>query len=141
MRQKDAERQQAITDLQEILKPGDTVYVNLKHVSKSGMSRVIMPFIIRNNEPRYLGYTVAKALGMTYDRNKEGVRIGGCGMDMGIALVYDLSQQLFSGGFECIGEGNDHKSRCPSNAHSNGDRDYSPHHHQDGGYALRHRWF
>jgi hypothetical protein len=30
--------------------------------------------------------------------------------------------------------------RCPSNDHSNGDRDYSPHHHGSGGYAVSHRW-
>lgn len=36
--------------------------------------------------------------------------------------------------FECIGHG------CPSNDHCNGDRDYTPHHHNSGGYALKHRW-
>ena len=36
-----AERDEAIANLREILKPGDTVYTILRHVSKSGMSRVI----------------------------------------------------------------------------------------------------
>ena len=61
MNAKQQEREEAVRELREILKPGDTVFVSLKHVSRSGMSRVIMPFIIRNNEPRYLGWTVAKA--------------------------------------------------------------------------------
>jgi len=41
---------------------------------------------------------------------------------------------LFSGGFTCPGKD------CPSNDHSNGDRDYTPHMHTDPGYALRQRW-
>jgi hypothetical protein len=82
----------------------------------------------------YLGYNVAEALDMRYDREREGVKIGGCGMDMGFALVYDLSRVLFQDSFDCIGEG------CPANDHRNGDRDYTPHEHSDGGYALRHKW-
>src|SRR5712692_6873174 len=64
----------------------------------------------------------------------EGIKVSGAGMDMGFHLVYSLSYDLYPDGFECIGE------RCPSNDHSNGDRDYSPHHHKDGGYALLQRW-
>ena len=141
MNTKEAERQEAVRELREILYPGDTVFVDLKHVSRSGMSRVIMPFIIQDNEPRYLGWTVAKALDMTYSREKEGIKIGGCGMDMGFALVYDLSRTLFPDGYECIGRDDAAHKYCPSNDHSNGDRDYTPHHHKDGGYALKHRWF
>lgn len=64
----------------------------------------------------------------------DATRNAGCGMDVGFSLVYNLGWVLFPNGFECVGE------RCPSNDHSNGDRDYSPHHHSDGGYALRQRW-
>jgi hypothetical protein len=60
--------------------------------------------------------------------------MGGCGMDMGFAAVYGLSYALFGKGFECTGP------NCPANDHSNGDRDYTPHMHSDGGYALKHRW-
>lgn len=137
MNAKEKERQEAVRELREILKPGDTVYVSLKHVSRSGMSRVIMPFIIRNNEPRYLGWTVAKATGRSYNRDREGVNVGGCGMDMGFELVYTLSRYLFPDGFDCIGAG------CGASCHSNGDRDFTVgrHHDGDGGYALKHRWF
>jgi hypothetical protein len=81
-------------------------------------------------------------------------------MDMGFHLVYTLSYALYPQGFGCVGE------RCPSNDHSNGDRDYTPHGcydengaledrepgpgelrdgcrrhwHRDGGYALTQRW-
>ena len=98
MNAKQKVQQEAVRELQEILKPGDTVFVTLKHVSRSGMSRVIMPFIIRNNEPRYLGWTVAAATGRTYNWNHDGVNVGGCGMDMGFKLVYTLSRYLFPEG-------------------------------------------
>ena len=55
-------------------------------------------------------------------------------MDMGFHLVYELSRALYPAGFVCSGD------KCNSNDHSNGDRDHSPHQHQDGGYALRCRW-
>lgn len=126
MNAKQREREDAVRELREILNPGDTVYVDLRHVSRSGMSRVIMPFIIQDNEPRYLGWKVAKALEMPYDRKKEGVKIGGCGMDMGFALVYDLSRTLFPEGFKVEGRGR------------NGDTSGWD---KDGGYALQHRWF
>lgn len=134
-KQQVAERDEARAELREILKPGDVVYTSLLHVSRSGMLRVIAPFIMRNNEPRPLWASVGTALGLPLDRDRGGVKIGGCGMDMGFELVYQLSYALYPQGFGCIGSG------CPANDHSNGDRDYTLGHvHPDGGYALRQRW-
>lgn len=129
-----AEQEEARERLREWIKPGDTVWTVVRHVSKSGMTRDIACYLIEDNEPRWIASLVAKACGMRFNRDRDAVRIGGCGMDMGFALVYDLSHALFGGGFECIGEG------CPSNDHSNGDRDYTPHPHSDSGYALTQRW-
>jgi hypothetical protein len=137
---KKAVRQEAIDRLKVWIKPGDTVHTQVRHVSRSGMQRVIQVVKIDckpdSKEPDilYLGYNVADALDMRYDREREGVKIGGCGMDMGFAIVYDLSRVLFADGFDCIGEG------CPANDHNNGDRDYTPHRHSDPGYALKQRW-
>ena len=124
---------EAIARLQEWLKPGDTVFTNVTHVSRSGMSRNIKVYKFENDEPLFIGYNVAKAVGLPFTHD-DAVKIGGCGMDMGFALVYELSATLFRDGFDCIGSG------CPSNDHSNGDRDYTPHNHRDGGYALKQRW-
>ena len=129
-----SEQAEALERLRGWLSAGDTVYCVLRHVSKSGMSRVIEFKKIDGEQVLTFGYNIAKALGMPFDRAREGVKVGGAGMDMGFAVVYDLSAKLFPAGFECIGEG------CPSNDHSNGDRDYTPHLHSDGGYALKHRW-
>lgn len=144
---KNAVRQEAIDRLKQWIKPGDTLYTQLKSVSRSGMSRVIQVVKIHcrpepdvdgnaSTEPEilYLGYNVAQALDWKYDREREGVKVSGGGMDMGFALVYDLSRVMFNDGFECVGAG------CPSNDHSNGDRDYTPHRHSDSGYALKQRW-
>lgn len=71
------------------------LYTILKHVSRSGMMRSIQVIAIVNNQPLYLGYRIAGILDMPYDEKNEGVKIGGCGMDMGFALVYDLSSVLY----------------------------------------------
>ncbi len=83
---------------------------------------------------QWLSYWIAKATGETYDNKRECLSVGGCGMDMGFHVVYNLSCALFRDKFQCIGEG------CPSNDHHNGDRNRKPHLHSDGGYALRQEW-
>ena len=126
---------EAINYLKGIIKPGDVIYTSLKHVSRSGMYRVIDLYIMKNNEPwRISGYAAHLLEG--YDRRHEGCRAGGCGMDMGFHLVYNLASVLFRDGFQCPGDG------CPSNDHNN-----APHpaadgtmYHKGGGYALKQRW-
>lgn len=144
------EREEAIKELREILKPGDTLYTILRSVSRSGMNRRISVVKLDGESQfhldvlageKLLGYNLGKRTGYfdgrRYERklgNGDGVPISGCGMDMGFELVYQISSALFRDGFECTGE------NCPSNDHSNGDRDRTPHHHGSGGYALRQRW-
>jgi hypothetical protein len=125
---------EAMAHLREVLKPGDTVYTQVRHVSTSGMSRRISCYVIRNNEPWNISGLVGRVLESKVDRNELSVHVGGCGMDMGFHLVYSLSRTLFRDTFDCVGKD------CPSNDHSNGDRDYAPHAHSDGGYALKQRW-
>ena len=129
-----ARRAECIEQLRKEISPGDTIYTTIKHVSRSGMMRSIDVHTIRDNEPRWIARYVADALGQTFDEKHEAVKMSGAGMDMGFALVYELSHALFSDGFVCIGEG------CRSNDHSNGDRDYTPHAHSDPGYALNQLW-
>lgn len=134
---------EATAELRETLKPGMTIHLILRHASKSGMMRRISPVLINNGDTsqgdvntRNLDYLVNVVINEKRfeGRDPDGVRMDGCGMDMGFSLVYSLSRSLFPEGFQCIGEG------CPSNDHSNGDRNREPHGHSDGGYALRHRW-
>jgi hypothetical protein len=90
------EQIEAIKELRELLKPGETVYTILRHVSASGMSRVIDLFIMRGNEPRRITWSVAQALGYAYDQKREGLRVSGCGMDMGFHVVYSLARVIFN---------------------------------------------
>jgi len=84
--------------LLSILKPGDTVYTILKHVSRSGMSRDICPIAIVNGELVHLGYSVAALVGWRCD--DQDVKIDGCGMDVGFELVYTLAAALFGDGYK-----------------------------------------
>ena len=145
------EKWEAIEKLREWIKPGDTVYTILRHVSRSGMQREIGIVLLKDGTDLHPNYLVAKALGERVGKF-DSVIVGGCGMDMGFHLVYNLSYVLYPDGFGCVGE------KCPSNDHSNGDRDYTPnahgqercqdvpdckvpeHWHCDGGYAIRQRW-
>lgn len=135
-KQQKQEREEAITKLRGFVNPGDTIYTIRRHVSTSGMSRIIDMKIMRDNSFIHIGGNASAAIGLTWDDRKQGVKVSGCGMDMGYHLVYTLASVLFPDGFECVGL----EKRCPSNDHSNGDRNYEPHHHTDGGYALRHIW-
>lgn len=99
--QKDLKKSEAIEHLKKLLKPTDTVYTVLRHVSGSGMTRDITAIAIIINErtgkamPLNISYYVADALGWTFKDDNSAVRVGGCGMDMGFHLVYTLASVLF----------------------------------------------
>lgn len=130
------ERDEARERLAKRIEPGDTIYTVMRHVSRSGMMRAIDVYEMHEDAPHRISYPAALAAGFTYSRKHEAVRIDGAGMDMGFAIVYNLSASLFPDGFECTGAG----TRCPSNDHSNGAKYRKGTHHQDGGYALRQQW-
>lgn len=113
------ERDEAIAKLREWIKPGDTVYTILRNVSRSGMQREIGIVLMKpDGVVLHPNWSVAKALGYRLGK-RDGVIVGGCGMDMGFEIVYNLSRVLFGAGFGCIGK------ECHSNDHFNGDRDYT----------------
>lgn len=128
------ERDEYRERLLTVIAPGDTVFTVIRHRSRSGMYRALDIYVMHDGRPFRITFWTAKAIGARYDDRHEALGISGCGMDMGFHVVYSLSRTLFPDGYDCIGE------RCPSNDHSNGDRNREPHHHQDGGYALRHEW-
>lgn len=112
------EQQEAIDRLRETLKEGSTVYTVVRHVSRSGMMREIALFVCRNNEPLRLDYWASRVLG--WKQTERGVKVEGCGMDMGFYLVYELASVLFpGGGKDAYTEGRTNKT---------------------GGYCLQHEW-
>lgn len=125
-----AYREQTRRDLLKIVKPGDVIYCVLRDVSRSGMSRRISFFVVekgakgcRNGRPylRNITSQVSTLTGYGMDDN-GGLRVSGCGMDMGFAVVYDLGRNLWPKGTP-----KPHGTR-------NGEPD------RDGGYALKHEW-
>lgn len=148
-------------ELREILKPGTTVRTILRHVSKSGMSREISAVVVgKDGSVRDIDWMIINA-GLGYKMGKRGgIVMGGCGMDMGFALVYYLSRALYPNGYKCTGN----PKTCRSNDHTNyrpwleqGDWDREKQEwvgqvlnpkknysrgrkHRDGGYALSFAW-
>lgn len=132
---------EAIERLRALFPVGSTVSTVLRYVARSGMSRSISVLAIEYDVPVDVSYLVARALDMRMDNTRGGIRSGGCGMDMGFALVYSLGRVLYREGFPCTGEQRG-RDRCPSNDHSN---EREPNYtagrlHSDPGYALNHRW-
>ena len=120
---KEAVRVQAIDDLRKQLKPGATLKTILMKVSASGMTRRIKVMDPKGNNITWL---VSKATGR--DMNDDGLKVSGCGMDMGFHLVYTLSHTLYPKGF-----------RLPKGVSGrNGDKSRTD---KDGGYALNQQWF
>lgn len=135
-KQAEADAVQAREQLREAfgLKPGATVYCILRKRSASGMRRHISLLTVRDGRIADVSFFAARALRLKADRDSGGIVVSGCGMDMGFHLVYELGRALYPEGYGCTGEG------CGSNDHSNGDRDYTPHQHRDGGYTFRSEW-
>lgn len=104
-----AERDEAIGKLREWIRPGDTVYTILDHVSNSGMSRIIRVVLLKCEQHSQFpadstvtdlhpNYLIGKALGYSHGRRRgketDGLRVDGCGMDMGYHLIDSLSSAL-----------------------------------------------
>jgi hypothetical protein len=98
-------KQKAIEDLKKILKEGDLVYTVLRSVSRSGMSRqisVMVPVLSRDGKPVIQDITGYVQDALDYKANKKGAYalvVGGCGMDMGFHVVYQLASILFNDGY------------------------------------------
>lgn len=97
-REKQEEQAQAKNELLDILKPGDTIYCTVRKVGRQGISREIMIFTIKNNQPICLSYLTAKLLGWRQGKS-DGVIVAGCGMDMGFHLVNCLGYALHNDGY------------------------------------------
>lgn len=119
---------EAVERLRAILVPGVTVYTILRHVSRSGMQRTISLRLARPDGGFYdLDHNAALAIGARLDRDRGGIKMGGCGMDMGFELVYQLGRVMFPDGFK-LAEGQHGR---------NGDKSGFD---NDGGYAFRQVW-
>lgn len=114
-------RAQVLRDIKKIVKPGQTIYCTLRHVSASGMQRRISLHTIHKGELVSLDFSTAILTGRTRS-DKGGIVCNGCGMDMGFDLVYSLGYAIWP------------KGTPKPHGRRNGEPD------SDGGYALKHCW-
>ncbi len=87
-----------INMLKEMLDGTETIYTILRHVSRSGMYRVISLIIIDDNKPFCIDYLAGRLL-EGIDNRHYGCKAHGCGMDMGFHLVYSLGHILYGNGY------------------------------------------
>ena len=145
------EQADAIKRLREWLKPGDTVYTVLRHVSYSGMSREISLHMVEpDGRISWLSGLAARAMGDKLGK-RDGIKVGGCGMDMGFHLVYNLGRTLFPEGFGTSGSlplGHEIRPKSKEAAAKavakgatfRGRNEDATGWDSDGGYALVQRW-
>jgi hypothetical protein len=93
---------EAIERLREWLPPGSTLYTILEHVSRSGMTRTIrtvIPYTLDDGSIDHLhpNHAIATITDSTRDKKRAGVKVGGCGMDMGFHLVSTVGSILYGG--------------------------------------------
>lgn len=120
MKYSESEIAESMKYLHKVLKPGSEVLTVLRNVSRSGMSRRIDLYTVHKGEIVYLSHTAAVVMGLPSPNN--GIKVGGCGMDMGFHLVYNLGATMWPKGTP-----KPHGTR-------NGEPD------SDGGCALKHAW-
>lgn len=146
----DARREYCIKKLREMMKPGQKVYCMLRSVSRSGMSRVISLYIVHKGELRNIDAYASDVL-LWGEADGGGIKVGGCGMDMGFHTVYTLGRYMFRDGFGIEGENPEGLKVTPKTKRQaesmvergvkfrgrNGD---STGWDNDGGYALQREW-
>ena len=132
------EREKDLETLRKWIKPGDRLYTILRQTSRSGMSRHISVVCTDDDSPRDISGWVARAIDYRRDDRDGGLKVPGCGMDMGFHVINTLSYVLYPT-YQCVGD------KCPSNAHQwdsqTGKRGaYGPEITHKDGYALRQEW-
>lgn len=104
---------EAIKELQGIIKEGDVVYTLLQNVSSNGMSRRIVVLIPQMTQYglhiRDITYLVTQACELRYNKDRHALVVGGCGMDMGYHVVSVLASVL---GYKKSGIGGENKGNC-----------------------------
>jgi len=116
--------------LKKLFTVNKIIYCKLDHVSQSGMTRHISFYVARKN--RIIDISLHISNVTKHKRSKNGgLIVGGCGMDVGFAVVYNLGYCLYPKGFR-----SSERNRC--NGMKPTDKGYNW--DKDGGYRLKHSW-
>lgn len=137
--------EQAAERLRDEFPPGSTARTILRNVSRSGMQRSIDVYSIKDGETHWLSPYVAVLLDETWDNDRDAIKVGGAGMDMGFHVVYSMSASLY-------GHAQDGRSRKMQPRYPLSERDKRrlarwrkkersyPGANTSGGYAVNHKW-
>jgi len=82
-----------IEELKNLIAENKKVYCMLNKVSFNGMNREISFYIIKDNYLINLNRYIERIL--NYKLGKGGLKVSGCGMDMGYSVVSNLSESLY----------------------------------------------
>jgi len=93
-------KQARADEIKQYVNEGDKLYTTVTHVSRSGTSRRIKVYAIKDNEPINLSGWVSDLLDWPYHDGDGAIQVSGCGMDMCFHTVYSLSYALFSDGYK-----------------------------------------
>ena len=81
------EKKEALRELKHLCK-GSRIYARVNHVSSSGMSREITFRVLKKNSLYNITGLIQKITGYSWGRSWDGIRVGGCGMDMIFNTLY-----------------------------------------------------
>lgn len=127
-----AERDASIAYLCDVLPPGTRVYTKLISVSRSGMSRVISVHVVIDGVIVNITHHVARAIDYTLTKSGPiGLKVPGCGMDMGYHVVHNLSYAL---------HGMTDKPLGAIKPHASAPCETAPETPYRAGYTLRQEW-
>jgi len=99
------DKMQAVSLLNDILKPNDVVYTIVTSFRKSarsvsGVSRTVAVLAVRDGGIVNISEPVAELLGRKMSTGKSGIVTNVVGMDCGLDIVYSLSLKLFGDGYQ-----------------------------------------
>ena len=95
---KQKEKEKNAEKLLALLDKVNVIYCIPRHVSRSGMYRVISLCVVIDGEIWTIDHWAAPLL-EGYDKRHNGLKAHGCGMDAGFHLVYNLSCRLYNNGY------------------------------------------
>lgn len=88
-----------IQTILENASPTTRIYSIVRHVSKSGMSRLIDFYVMVDNRPVWVTPAIRDILGYKQDEKTGALKVGGTGMDMCFHVVHSLGYKLHKDGY------------------------------------------
>ena len=91
------------------LRPNETIYSIIRHVSNSGMTRHISFFRVKNENIYWITHDIHKLLGYKMNKYYDAIVVRGCGMDMAFSVVNNLEFKMNEDFYKANGLGSEFK--------------------------------